>query len=243
MDYSDSISKVENSIGKIIAFDPRTKMRVGGGSGFVYYNSGIVVTCNHVIENSNLTYFVKFPDISEYKIAKILLRDEEHDIALLEIKDSSSKPLVPFSGDVKKGIEVMFSGYPLDLADLTTHQGIISSITKDATGITTYLIDGTVNPGNSGCPLMSIDGNVIGIVNAQRREGKDVLDRVDNMRSGAISIHEVDMVDIYKALMSNLQLGIGYAIPAKYIPEHKTIKNDSEIDMSSNKKEVKKKKQ
>ena len=121
----------------------------------------------------------------------------------------------------------MFSGYPLDLAELTTHQGIISSVSKDETGITTYLIDGTVNKGNSGCPLMSKDGEVIGVVNAQIRERRDILDKVERMYSGFISIQSVDLVDIYKALMSNLQLGIGYAIPASYIPSHKNISVDS----------------
>ncbi len=240
MDSSNTILKIRNSVAKIITFDPNIKKSVGTGTGFVYFKSGIIVTCNHVILGSEYINFVKFQDDSEFRVAKVLLRDEEHDLALLGIQDSDRKPLIKFEGDVKPGIEVLFSGYPLDLDDLTTHRGIISSITQDATGVTTYLIDGTVNPGNSGCPLLAEDGSVIGVVNAQRREGKEILDKVNKMYSGAISIHSVDLVDIYKALMSNLQLGIGYAIPASYIPEHKIISKalnlNNKIKGSRNKK-------
>ena len=125
--------------------------------------------------------------------------------------------------DVQEGTEILFAGYPLSLQDLTTHQGIISAITKDLSGITTYLIDGTVNAGNSGCPLMDLGGNVLGVVNAKRREQSNLLSKVESMKTGALSLHGVDLVEIYGAIISNLQLGIGYAIPAKYIPDHKEI--------------------
>ena len=116
---------------------------------------------------------------------------------------------------------VLFSGYPLNLEALTTHQGMLSAITVDALGVTTYLIDGTVNAGNSGCPLMNVKGEILGVVNAKRRERSDLLTKVEAMSLGAISLHGIDLVEIYQALISNVQLGIGYAVPASYIPEHK----------------------
>jgi S1-C subfamily serine protease len=115
------------------------------------------------------------------------------------------------------------SGFPLGISSLTTHQGILSAITKDATGITTYLIDGTVNPGNSGCPLMNKEGHVIGVVNATRREEAPLLAEVGKMPLGALSLHGIDLVKIYQALSRNLQLGMGYAVPCGYIPQHKDL--------------------
>lgn len=119
---------------------------------------------------------------------------------------------------------ILFSGYPFGSEDLTTHQGIISAITKDVTGITSYLIDGTVNSGNSGCPLLNMGGKVIGVINAKRRNQNAFLEQVEGMPTGALSLHGLDIVLIYQTLTNNIQLGVGYAVPAKYIPEHKVNK-------------------
>jgi S1-C subfamily serine protease len=115
----------------------------------------------------------------------------------------------------------LFSGYPFGSENLTTHQGIISAITADVTGITSYIIDGTINSANSGCPLLDMNGKVIGVINAKRRYQNAFLERVENMPVGALSLHGIDIVEIYQALTNNIQLGVGYAVPAKYIPEHK----------------------
>ena len=137
--------------------------------------------------------------------------------------------------DVKEGTEILLAGYPLSLQELTSHQGIVSAITKDLSGITTYLIDGTVNSGNSGCPLLDYNGKVLGVVNAKRREQSNLLSMVESMKTGAVSLHGVDLIDIYRAIINNLQLGIGYAVPAKYLPDHKEIVKQEEDKSEQNK--------
>ncbi|MDD5587265.1 MAG: serine protease [Alphaproteobacteria bacterium] len=200
---------------------------VGTGSGFLYAKKGILVTCDHIVEGSH-SLICKFSDDDEntFHQAKVALRDQEHDLALLKV-DVDREPLPQLSDEsikeIRAGMPVIFSGYPLNLNDLTTHQGILSAITVDAVGVTTYLIDGTVNSGNSGCPLMNAKGEILGVVNAKRRERADLLNKVEAMSLGAISIHGLDLVEIYQALISNVQLGIGYAVPASYIPDHKEI--------------------
>jgi S1-C subfamily serine protease len=197
----------------------------GTGSSFVYSKKGILVTCEHVVQNSH-ALMCRFPDSDTLYLAKIALRDAEHDLALLKV-DVDRKPLAPLSAksskNIRPGMPVLFSGYPLNLDSLTTHQGILSAITVDAIGVTTYLIDGTVNAGNSGCPLMNDKGEILGVVNAKRRERSDLLSKVEAMSMGALSLHGIDLVEIYQALISNVQLGIGYAVPASYIPEHKEM--------------------
>lgn len=219
MDCSEIIKRIKPSIG--IVFTMRGGKVLGKGSGFVFSKSGILVTCNHVVKEQDANFFIKFPDSSSVIDAKIVLRDEEHDLALLQFNDERWQPLpMAEANTVREGMPVVFSGYPLTLSDLTTHQGILSAIIKDATGITIYLIDGTVNSGNSGCPLMTQGGEVIGVVNAKRREQSDLLRNVEEMQIGAISLYGIDLVKIYQALIENVQLGIGYAIPASYIPKH-----------------------
>lgn len=223
MNCIDSIKKIKQSIAFISTWDDNKP--TGSGSGFVYGKSGIVVTCNHVVKGST-TVFIKFPDSEDFlpTPAKIVLQDEEHDLALLRYEGPYKKPLNKGLVDnVQEGMEVIFSGYPLGWQDLTTHQGIISSIIKDQTGIVSYLIDGTVNSGNSGCPLMDNRGNVIGVVNAKRWDNGKTLSKIQNMGIGAVSLYGVDMVEIYQALANNVQIGVGVAVPASYIPEHKEI--------------------
>ena len=217
------IGKIKPSIGLVFAIDPTNKI-YGKGSGFVI-EPGILVTCNHVVAVQSANILLQFPDSDEKIAAKVAIRDEEHDLALLKFDKKEIKPLkICKQEEIKEGMAVIFAGYPLDLLSLTTHQGILSTITTDDTGNTVYLIDGTVNSGNSGCPLMNDQGEVIGIVNAKRREQSDLLSEVEKLKSGAISIHGIDMINIYKALIENLQLGIGYAVPSVYIPKRQEVK-------------------
>lgn len=226
MDYIDTIKKVKPSIAFLITFVGDTP--VATGSGFVFWKKGILVTCNHVVKGCEKV-FLKFPTKDKQEdlyVAKAILFDEEHDLALLKFDDEKHPPLV--MGEIEKveeGQEVLFSGYPLGLKDLTSHQGIISSITIDQTGITSFMLDGTVNSGNSGCPLMDKEGKVIGVVNAKRRENGETMEKIGQMVTGAVSLNGVDLVEMYQALVNNSQLGIGHAVPASYIPEHKEDDN------------------
>ena len=154
------------------------------------------------------------------------MRDEEHDLAVLKFENSDRDPIEKANEEeIKEGMPIVFSGYPLGLWNLTTHQGVLSAIIQDATGTTTYLIDGTVNSGNSGCPLMTLDGKVIGVVNAKRRERSEILTKVEGMQPGAISLHGVDLVVALDALVQNVQLGIGYAVPCSYIPKYHDLQS------------------
>lgn len=238
-DYSKLIKKVKNSIGIVLCLNPTDNKIIGKGSGFVFKSKGIFITCNHVVSDSNSVVKIRLCDSSEDFIdAKISLRDEEHDIAVLKYDVALANDIEPLqecnSDSIEEGMEVVFSGYPLSLFNLTTHQGIISAIIKDPTGINTYMIDGTVNSGNSGCPLMNDKGDVVGIVNAKRRESSDLLEKVEKMPSiNAVSLFGLDLVDIKKALIQNVQLGMGYAIPCSYIPIHND--NTSDSNKSDNK--------
>ena len=224
MDFSSIVAKVSHGIAKVYRLDAKGEV-AGTGSGFLYAKKGILVTCDHVVEGcqSIVCRFPGDPD-GTFITAKPAVRDTEHDLALLKI-EVDREPLARMSEkslkEIRPGMPVLFSGYPLSLDALTTHQGILSAIATDAVGATTYLIDGTVNSGNSGCPLMNGNGEILGVVNAKRRERSDLLSKVEGMALGAISLHGIDLVEIYQALISNVQLGIGYAVPASYIPSHK----------------------
>ena len=183
MDHSELIQRVKPSIALILILDTKNDI-MGTGSGFIFRNKGILVTCNHVVKDAS-SIVLKFSDSDAYISGKTVVRDEEHDLALVKFEDEKRTPLtIGDLGKVSEGMRVVFSGYPFSSRDLTTHQGIISAIVKDSTGMTSYLIDGTVNSGNSGCPLMNTDGMVIGVINAKRRQHNQLLGKVEGMRTG-----------------------------------------------------------
>jgi S1-C subfamily serine protease len=226
-DCTNTVEKIKNSVGLIFVLtevSPGQGLTIKSkGSGFVFHNNDVMVTCNHVITGTDPIIRVRFPDTSQGELinATVLIRDEEHDLALLKLSNTNRTPLIEADRTkIKEGMPVLFSGYPLSLVNLTTHQGVLSAIVSDASGVTTYLIDGTVNSGNSGCPLMTIEGEVIGVVNAKRREQNDVLSKVERMSTGAVGIYNTDLIEILNALINNVQLGIGYAVPVSYIPRH-----------------------
>tara|TARA_Y100000310_G_scaffold30045_1_gene28576 strand:+ start:822 stop:1517 length:696 start_codon:yes stop_codon:yes gene_type:complete len=225
MDYSNIIEKIRKSIG--IVYMVKDNDILSKGSGFIFFKKGVLITCNHVIENPDSNISVQFPDDQKLIQAKVMIRDEEHDLALLKFDDNTREPLEIANNDIiREGIPVIFAGYPLGLVNLTTHQGILSAILTDATGVTTYSIDGTVNFGNSGCPLMSEDGKVIGVVNAKRMEHSDLLNKMGKQKIGVISLHGIDLVQLFQAIINNVQLGIGYAIPCTYIPKPHDVTQD-----------------
>lgn len=221
MNLTETIDKIRESLPLILVANSQNKI-IGKGSGFVFLRENLVVTCAHVVSNiDGGSVSLQFPDEEGFINAKVAITNHEHDIALLKFEPNKKRyPLIPSSEDATEGTNVIFSGYPFDLMSLTTHQGIISSVVRDPTGMKSYLIDGTVNPGNSGGPLMNNKGEVLGVINATRRNQANLLGQIQAMPFGTLSLHGIDMVELYSALVENLQLGVGYAVPSSYIPEY-----------------------
>ena len=222
MDLSNIVTEIRESLPLILVANAQNQI-TGKGSGFIYQKSNLVVTCAHVVGDvGGGTINLQFPDSPDVFLpAKVVITDHEHDIALLKFEPDRNRKFLNISQEEsKEGMQVMFSGYPFELMSLTTHQGIISSIVIDPTGMKSYSIDGTVNPGNSGGPLMNTKGEVLGVINATMRNRATLLGRVQSMPIGALSLHGIDMVELYNALVENLQLGVGYAVPSSYIPTY-----------------------
>ena len=150
---------------------PREK---GVGSGFIYDESGLILTNNHVIEGAD-EITVTMKDGRVYQ-CDYLGGDPTRDIAVLKINDKdfdgSFAPRfvaeLGDSGKLRVGEWVIAIGSPFKL-DQTVTLGIVSAKGRslDFKGQTSYnnLIqtDASINPGNSGGPLLDINGKVVGI--------------------------------------------------------------------------------
>lgn len=138
--------------------------RVGGGSGFIVESDGYIITNHHVIDGAD-QIIVRLSDRREFE-AELIGSDEQSDIALLKI-DSDDLPTLPLgdSDDLRVGEWVMAIGSPFALEQTVT-QGIVSAKGR-SNGQQQYVpfiqTDVAINRGNSGGPLLNLDGQVVGV--------------------------------------------------------------------------------
>ncbi|RDU97094.1 DegQ family serine endoprotease [Trinickia dinghuensis] len=134
----------------------------GVGSGFILSADGYVMTNAHVVDDADNIY-VTLTDKREFK-AKLIGVDDRTDIAVVKI-DASSLPTVTIgdSNKVRVGEWVVAIGSPFGL-DNTVTAGIVSAKGRETGDYLPFIqTDAAVNPGNSGGPLINMQGEVIGI--------------------------------------------------------------------------------
>ena len=142
------------------------------GSGFVYDTTGHVVTNAHVVDGAQSAK-VRFADGKTYD-ATVVGVDASTDLAVLKV-DAPSSALHPVeladSSQVAVGDVVVAIGSPFGLENSVT-AGIVSALGRSMQAPNGYTItgaiqtDAAINHGNSGGPLLDLDGKVVG-VNAQ----------------------------------------------------------------------------
>ncbi len=139
----------------------------GLGSGVILNDEGFILTNEHVIRDMDkLT--VKLKNKKTYD-AKLIGFDKTLDLALLKIKPNSGSELTPaILGDSSKvhvGNWAIAIGAPLGFEQSFT-VGVVSAVARggiDSSGLSYIQTDAAINQGNSGGPLLNINGEVIGI--------------------------------------------------------------------------------
>jgi S1-C subfamily serine protease len=156
------------------------------GSGFIYDNSGHIITNFHVIAGSNPDDIsITFIDGTVYR-ARVIGTDQYSDLAVLHVEDDvPADKLMPLplanSSALRVGQEVVAIGNPFGLSGSMT-EGIVSGLNRlipvyqdpfsDVAAAPAFSIpdviqtDAAINPGNSGGPLLNMLGEVVGINSA-----------------------------------------------------------------------------
>jgi serine protease Do len=143
----------------------RARVVEARGSGFIIDADGTIVTNNHVVKDAQ-TVSVTLDDGTQLP-AKVVGRDPRTDIAVLKVKANKPLPYIQLgnSRDVKPGEWVVAMGNPFGLGGSVT-AGIVSAVSRDI-GAGPYdqfiQVDAPINRGNSGGPLFTQDGKVIGM--------------------------------------------------------------------------------
>ncbi len=159
------------------------KQEIGGGTGFLVSEDGMILTNKHVVADEAADYTVFMNDGKSFQ-AKVLARDPVQDLAVIKIEqektvDGNGTTLDPFptvklgdSDKLQPGQTVIAIGNALGEFRNTVSVGVVSglgrTITASGGGISETIedviqTDAAINPGNSGGPLLNLQGEVIGI--------------------------------------------------------------------------------
>jgi S1-C subfamily serine protease len=148
----------------------------GVGTGFIVDADGHIITNNHVVVGTGTrpaaSIEVTLSDGAK-KPARVVGTDPRGDLALLRIDGAGYKPLVIGKlEDVQVGQDVVAIGYALDLRrgegpSYSVTRGIVSAknrgIDESSTILGAIQTDAAINHGNSGGPLLSMYGEVVGV--------------------------------------------------------------------------------
>ena len=146
-----------------------TEVPKGTGSGFIWDESGHIVTNYHVVQGSSSAQ-VTLADGTSFPAILVGIAPEK-DLAVLRI-DAPDRVLQPidkgYSANLKVGQNVYAIGNPFGL-DHTLTTGIISALGREIESVAGIAIrdviqtDAAINPGNSGGPLLDSSGRLIGV--------------------------------------------------------------------------------
>jgi parallel beta-helix repeat protein len=168
-DWATVAQRAKSSVVKIIV---RTSDGEGTGTGFVVSADGKIATNYHVIAGAS-KIFVKLPDGRTIGTERVVAFDKRVDLAILQVEGVSLPPLSLDDGEaVVVGQEVCVMGSPLGL-EQSFGTGVVSA-KRVLDGFEWIQITAPISPGNSGSPVMTRSGTVIGVATFTTREGQNL---------------------------------------------------------------------
>ena len=166
----DTKTLYKQSVGSVVAL---TVMKSKGGctgTGFFALEPDIIATCYHVVEGAT-SITAKDSSGNEYKIEGIIDYSEGMDIAILK-SSKKGKTLALDANMPSPGTSVYALGNPMGL-NFSFTNGMVSQI-QNLGGINIIQFSAPISPGNSGGPLLSEDGKVLGVVSAYLAKGQNL---------------------------------------------------------------------
>ncbi|GAJ91942.1 trypsin-like serine protease [Agrobacterium rhizogenes] len=165
--YSQSIASAVDMVGPAVSRIQRVGGKGGHGSGFDISPDGLIVTNNHVVDDAKLVR-ITTPDGSVTE-GRVLGRDVDTDIALIRANSGvSAWARLGDSKRLRRGHIAIAIGNPFGF-EWTVTAGIVSALGRSMRSASGRLMDDVIqtdaalNPGNSGGPLVSSAGEVIGV--------------------------------------------------------------------------------
>ena len=147
--------------------------RIRQGSGFLLSPDGQIATNYHVIEGASSGQ-VKLNNGASFPIAGVVAARKNDDIAVLKVL-GNNLPYLPLAdaSNVSVGDRVMAIGSPLGLQN-SVSDGVVSAFRVSERGTSLIQTSAPISPGNSGGPLLNLDGAVAGILTFKWRGGENL---------------------------------------------------------------------
>jgi len=148
---------------------------IGGGSGFFVSPDGYLVTNRHVVDQEDVSYSIVTNDGDSYEV-EVVARDPMLDIAIVRVVGAEDEvfPHLTFSSqDARLGQTVIAIGNALAEFPNSVSVGVVSGLARNIVASSGFgqseLLEGVIqtdaaiNQGNSGGPLLTTDGEVMGV--------------------------------------------------------------------------------
>lgn len=255
-------SQAKQATVKIEFFVDGEKASRGGGTGFLVdkwliTNHHVFIKCNENIPNLMVRLRIltsknyKEIRVEASKFFKLFVcgsPENERDYAILDASNvaifkEAQKLELEALDTISEGSQIAFLGFPFKKDNITCHLGCISG-RYERGGVNVLQIDGSLNPGNSGGPLINCDtGCVIGIVTRAEtgfvveafKELQDVLDKNFNILSNpafrgnsfgaginpiaVLANSQKIMKELSESIIQSANVGIGYAFAIEPVLE------------------------
>jgi S1-C subfamily serine protease len=169
--------RLTSRVEALVKLSTKTLQGASVGTGWPVA-SGQVVTSNHVVAGRHEVIVIN--SLGQALPARIVSRDDTTDIVLLEVSDTGKlPPALPLArSSARLGANVFTIGFPYATTMGTTPKlfaGVISCVNGLRDDPTTYQTTVPIQPGNSGGPLLNMNGEVVGVVTSMLgiREGEN----------------------------------------------------------------------
>lgn len=164
-------------------------------TAFAITSDGYMLTNYHVVKGKEYVYVERKADTVQKYVAEVIAFDKKLDIAIIKIKDPDFTPLgkIPFvfaQGEPSIGQKVFTLGFPKN--DIVYNEGPISSLTGYFSDTIALQFAIPVNPGNSGAPVFTENGEIVGVLAGKNSAAdgeaygvkinyvKDFLEKIEN---------------------------------------------------------------
>ncbi len=172
-DYKDRVNELEDTILAHKKQYPKPDFRA---TGFLIDGKGFIVTNAHVVNRMKTIYVQN--NKGEYFTAQTIYADKNTDLAILKINDTAFKTVYNLPYSINRinsnlGEQIFTMGYPRN--EIVYGEGYVSAKSGDKGDSTAYQVSVSVNPGNSGGPVLNKRGEIIGIITSKNSTADGVV--------------------------------------------------------------------